>query len=93
MINELYTGMNPLDIVLTWRSQVDDQERTLIVEIDGKVHYYSDRDRHLNQRTDFKYRMYDLYGLTYTRISCFDHMTEDSPNTHEFYADSVIEDV
>ena len=87
----MYSGLGPFDVVLTWQNRQDGQERTLIVEIDGKIHYYSDRDRHLDQRSDFKYRLFDLYGLTYTQISCFDHMKEGTEDSHNFEPDSVLE--
>ena len=47
----------------------------------------------MNQRTDFKYRIYDLYGLNYIRLSCFEHMREKTEDSHDFDPESVLEKV
>ena len=66
--------MWPFDVVLSW--QTESGPRTLIVEIDGSHHYYSKLDRIASQSTEFKYRIFDLYGLPYLRIECWNHMVE-----------------
>ena len=73
---EINSGLQPFDSVLTWTNEQDGEQRTLIVEIDGKIHYYSDRDQVETQKSDFKYRLFDLYGLSYTRLECWDHMND-----------------
>ena len=72
---EIETGMAPFDIVLSWDGP-DQKQKTLVVEIDGSHHYYSARDQILNQRTDFKYRIFDLYKLDYHKLECWDFIIQ-----------------
>ena len=44
-----------------------------MVEIDGSFHYYSVKEPLMNQMTDFKYRLFNLYKLPYLRIEYWQH--------------------
>ena len=62
----------------------------MIVEIDGYSRYYNTSDRITNQSPDFKYRLFDLYGLSYVRLEIWDHLKEAAQNTNEIDPVSVI---
>ena len=48
----------------------------LVVEVDGSFHFYSLKDPIMNQMTDFKYRLFDLYSIPYLRIEYGQHVIE-----------------
>ena len=72
---ELHSSLQPFDAVLSWTCS-NQVRHDLVIEVDGSFHVYSLKDPIMNQMTDFKYRLFDLYSIPYLRISYEQHTKE-----------------
>jgi len=61
------------------------------VEIDGSIHYYNRQEQIVSQKTDFKYRLLDLYEVPYLRLECFDYVLEANKNDRANEAGIIID--
>ena len=61
LTHEMQSGLQPFDLVLSWRH--NGVSRSTVVEIDGSIHFYSLYEPIINQATDFKVRVCDLYNV------------------------------
>ena len=61
------------------------------MEIDGSIHYYNRQEQIASQKTEFKYRLLDLYEVPYLRLECFDYILEANKNTKANEAGIIID--
>ena len=61
------------------------------MEIDGSIHYYNRQEQIASQKTDFKYRLLDLYEVPYLRLECFDYVLEANKNDRANEAGIIID--
>lgn len=61
------------------------------MEIDGSIHYYNRQEQIASQKTDFKYRLLDLYEVPYLRLECFDYVLEANKDDRANEAGIIID--
>ena len=62
--------------ILAWSHR--DTEKTLVLDLNHKRHYFSNETRILNDNLYRKYQLFDLYNLCYLRLECWDHFDEEN---------------